>query len=132
MKIIAAILLALSFSASAESAYLYTEVSQPGETMDAFVVRIAPRAYNVTEKTNSEVCGNLKVNESGLIQIDIYTDRKPFSCSIEEGDHSFHTHTKLGGPRWSSADYKSPGYMSWGNRVFHQEGSPKTRLVGRF
>jgi len=111
---------------------LYTEVSQPGETMDEFAIRIAPRAMAETTQRDAEVCVSIETHPDGLMRIAVQTDGKPLSCTVPAGGQTFHTHTRLGGPRWSSADYKAPGYLAWDQRVFHQQGPRQTRMVGRF
>lgn len=37
--------------------HVFTETSQPGETMDAFVLRIAPKLAEYTAETGFEACG---------------------------------------------------------------------------
>lgn len=131
MKIIAAILLALSFSASAESTYLYTEVSQPGETMDAFVVRISPRANAHTKATGHEVCGAIR-DYGDFLKIEISSSGRNDECELP-GDTKvyFHTHPINQGMGFSAGDYVRPGYLSTLAGIKFQDGKVKRpRKVG--
>jgi hypothetical protein len=140
MKIIPAILLALSFSASAESTYLYTEVSQPGETMDAFVVRIAPRAISVTREMRVEICGSLASSEFSH-SIRMVTSHTRSHCNLLLSDtesaynpsgRTFHTHTDDEDSHrgFSPQDFNRPnGYVAYGKVVRYQEGKTKDRLI---
>lgn len=135
MKIIAAILLALSFSASAESTYLYTEVSQPGETMDAFVVRIAPKAVEYTLKNSVEVCGMIETDGSSFT-MKIGSDQKNNSCTIsvpvKSSGVTFHTHPSRNAFKFHDQDFNVKGYLGTARGVRYQEGKGTERFVGRF
>ena len=131
MKIIAAILLALSFSASAETTYLYTEVSQPGETMDSFVVRISPRAYSTSWIKAKEVCGAIE-STGGQFSIDIHQGTYAKCDFINpEGSIGFHTHPvqRKEPLRFSKADIKVGGYLAGRNEVMHSDGKGSIRRV---
>lgn len=131
MKIIAAIFLALSFSASAESTYLYTEVSQPGETMDAFVVRISARANAHTKATGHEVCGAIRTDGDSL-KVEMTSSGRNDECELP-GDTEvyFHTHPINQGMGFSAGDYVRPGYLSTVAGVKFQDGKVKRpRKVG--
>lgn len=125
MKIITAILLCLSFSASAESTYLYTEVSQPGETMDDFVVRISPRANAHTKATGHEVCGAIRT-DAGALKIEMASSGRNDECQLP-GDTKvyFHTHPINQGMGFSSGDYVLPGYLSTLAGIKFQDGKIK-------
>lgn len=135
MKIIAAILLALSFSASADSTYLYTEVSQPGEAMDAFVVRVAPRAVEYTLKNSVEVCGMIELDASE-IKLKIVSDHQNNSCTIPVPENSvgitFHTHPSRNAFKFHNQDFNVKGYLGTARGVRYQEGKGTERFVGRF
>lgn len=128
MKIIAAILLALSFSASAESTYLYTEISQPGETMDAFVVRISARALKETVKQASEICGEVEEFDGGY-RVVMATSGKAFSCDLPNtGRPYFHTHPHSSIGTFSHADKKYEGYLAAKGRVYYTNGRNERRI----
>lgn len=125
MKIIAAILLALSFSASAESTYLYTEVSQPGETMDEFVVRIASRANEYTKVKGHEVCGAIRINGDSL-KIEMTSSGRNDECELPADTKVyFHTHPINQGMGFSASDYVLPGYLSTLAGIKYQDGKVK-------
>lgn len=125
MKIIAAILLALSFSASAESTYLYTEVSQPGETMDEFVVRIAPKANEYTKASGHEVCAAIRTDD-GRYRIEMATSGRNDECVLPGDTEIYlHTHPINQGMGFSAGDYVLPGYLSTQAGVKFQDGKIK-------
>jgi len=130
MKIIYAILLAISFSASAETTYLYTEVSQPGETMDAFVLRSAYKLSKETDRLNAEVCGVIQHNGESVTMV-VNTDRLLTGCTIKSGDFiSVHTHPRMATNQFSASDLETEGYLIHGRAVYHQDGVGSERLVG--
>lgn len=130
MKIIAAILLALSFSASAESTYLYTEVSQPGETMDAFVVRIARKAEIEGKKANAEVCGAIS-EQDGRYKVSMQTKGNNIQCTVTHSasDYLIHTHLDYMGSRFSPADYSHKGFMVRNGVVCFNDGSAGSEKI---
>lgn len=131
MKIITAILLALSFSASSESTYLYMEVSQSGETMDEFVVRISARANEHTKATGHEVCGAIR-DDGDFLKIEMTSSGRNDECELP-GDTKvyFHTHPINQGMGFSAGDYVRPGYLSTLAGIKFQDGKVKRpRKVG--
>ena len=124
-KLIAISALALSFSASAESVYLYTETSLPGETMDEFVVRITPRANSHTKASGHEVCGAIRESDSSY-SLDITTSNKNHECELP-GDTQvyFHTHPINQGLGFSAGDYIRPGYLATPIAIKFQDGKIK-------
>lgn len=125
MKIIAAILIALSFSASAEPSYLYAEVSEPGETMDAFVVRISARANDYTKATGHEACGAIRINGDSL-KIEMTSSGRNDECELPgDTDVYFHTHPINQGVGFSAGDYVLPGYLSTLSGIKFQDGKVK-------
>lgn len=125
VKIIGLILFAIAFSAQAESTYLYTEVSQPGETMDAFVLRISDKANFHTKASGHEVCGPIRT-ENGRYRIEMATSGRNDECELP-GDTEvyFHTHPINQGIGFSGGDYVRPGYLSTLAGVKFQDGKVK-------
>lgn len=125
VKIIGLTLFAMAFSAQAESTYLYTEVSQPGETMDAFVLRISDKANSHTKASGHEVCGPIRQTESGY-SLEISTSSRNDECELP-GDTQvyFHTHPINQGMGFSGGDYVRPGYLSTLAGVKFQDGKVK-------
>lgn len=125
MKIIATILLSASFYASAGSTYLYTEVSVAGESMDAFVLRIADRANQHTSASGHEVCGAIRTEDS-IHRIEMITSRRNDECWLPiDTEVYFHTHPINQGMNFSSGDYVLPGYLSTLAGVKFQDGKVK-------
>lgn len=125
MKIIAAILLAISFSASAESTYLYTEVSYPGETMDAFVVRISPKANAYTKSSSHEVCAAIR-EDGGIYTAKVETSGRNDECALPSDTEVYlHTHPINQGMGFSAGDYVRPGYLITQVGVKFQDGNVK-------
>lgn len=124
-KALIAILLAISFSASAHSDYLYTEISIPGETMDDFVLRISNRANEYTKQTGYEVCGSI-ITEDERYRIEMMTSSRNDECELP-GDTKiyFHTHPINQGMNFSHGDYVLPGYLSTLSGVKFQDGKVK-------
>lgn len=108
--IMLAVLLAL---ASSDPQPLYVETSHPGETLDQFAHRIAPRARAQTMELESEICGSFqKAGEQ--YRIAFSTNHNVWGCNIDfvnEGEwvatrFTMHTHTAKGGHGFSATDNK--------------------------
>ncbi|WP_434990028.1 hypothetical protein [Xanthomonas melonis] len=92
---------------------LSVELSQPGETLDAFILRIAPKLNQFTAELGAEVCGTIRT-EYGRHAVDIRTYHDPYSCFVErDGLPYVHTHPSLLKECWtfSLEDWKRPGYL---------------------
>ncbi|MFB9112108.1 hypothetical protein QSH39_014635 [Xanthomonas arboricola pv. corylina] len=59
---------------------LYQETSASGETLDAFIVRIAPRARAASVSTRAIVCG--EILGSGPYTLALKTDGYPDDCRV--------------------------------------------------
>ena len=133
MKYLVAALMIASAGPAGASEYLYTEVSNPGETMDAFVTRIAPKALEHTWKHNAEVCGPIRQTEQGY-EVRISTDGRRDECSLPGDTVVYvHTHPRGIGFGFSPSDYVRPGYLITERAVKYQnylgERSKRPRLV---
>ena len=138
--IILTLLLILSAPLAAEPQFVSTYSSEPGETLDAFALRIAPNALyrSMALDVSGEICGEFRNSDGGYV-IEMYTIRHPTACSYDrKRDHdytglTFHTHVWFGGkptsPRFSQEDYDHPGYMAQGNVVMFQNGRGTARRV---
>ncbi|MCC8670478.1 hypothetical protein LN461_14160 [Xanthomonas arboricola] len=92
---------------------LSVELSQPGETMDAFILRIAPRLNKFTADLRAEVCGTIRT-EQGRHAVVIRTYHDRYSCFVErDGLPYVHTHPSLLKDCWtfSLEDWKRRGYL---------------------
>ncbi|PPU28724.1 hypothetical protein [Xanthomonas arboricola] len=83
----AAALLGVVLSAAAgepnqfgHAAQLYQETSATGETLDAFVTRIAPRARSASINERAVVCG--EIQGSGPYTLALKTDGYPDDCRV--------------------------------------------------
>lgn len=130
-KIIALILMLMPLCAKAESTYLYTETSVTGETMDAFVLRIAPKAYSQSWVKAKELCGAIE-SSNGVMSVDFYQGTNN-SCEfvMPEGSISIHTHpVAYKEPlKFSKADLRVGGYLVGRNKVMHADGRGLVRSV---
>ncbi|MEN5285740.1 hypothetical protein ABE494_07290 [Stenotrophomonas lactitubi] len=141
---IAALAVAVAGPALADSTqdptHLYDEVSTHGETMDAFVARISPKAIEVTEERRVSICG--VIGQSGdRFGIRLGTSNTWKKCDIDLANTvagftstgiTFHTTTSDEGSQrgFSSENFKRPGgYVAFGNVVRYQEGCTKDRIV---
>ncbi|HEL4296726.1 TPA: hypothetical protein UM674_000655 [Stenotrophomonas maltophilia] len=126
--ILAAALLAIS-----------VHTSNPGESMDAFIVRIAPVAVAEAKARRAMVCGVIGQSDSSY-SLRLKTDGEPLNCEIVMDDlesgavssgQTFHTHKSdpFGPARFSYDDYAAPGYLAQDNTVMHQRGRGTARIV---
>lgn len=138
-KIIAAILVLLSFPSFAAPKYLYTEESRQGETMDSFVVRVAKKAATRTKlQFNTEICGEIEEKENNY-SLDFYTTVSDYSCDYIKVSGRRYTgqtvHTHPRGPGYSTSGFSEHDYNFFGylilNPVYvvHQAGKGTERIV---
>ncbi|HDS1228751.1 TPA: hypothetical protein QEF71_002932 [Stenotrophomonas maltophilia] len=131
----------LAFAEAAKaSTFLYEEVSAPGESMDAFIARISPKAIEVTDTRRVSICGAIGQAE-GRFSIRLVTSNTWKSCDIDLSDTvtgyastgvTFHTTTSDEGSQrgFSAENFKRPrGYVAFGKHVRYQEGRTKDRLI---
>jgi len=132
MKALALIaLLAASPLYAGSSSVIYTEESQPGELMDDFVVRIAPRMANRTKITGYEFCGVIETN-SERMRIEVYTSRSSTECrlhNVSTDAITVHTHPIHMALYFGEGDYQTSGYLIRGRTVLHQKGQGTERVV---
>jgi len=123
MKTLIAIAAAvIPFCASANSLYLYSESSLPGETMDSFVVRISPRANEYTKKSGHEVCAAIRNNGSGY-SVEVTTSSRNDECMLPADTEVYlHTHPINQGMGFSRGDYVRPGYLITEVGIKYQDG----------
>lgn len=92
--------------------HLFTEVGEPGESMDAFVVRVAPRLRDWTAAEGYEACGVLATNgESFGVIVGTnhgHTVCVNFHAKVPEGmtvtGQTVHSHTTAPRYRLTAAD----------------------------
>lgn len=112
--------------------HVTTYTSQPGETLDAFAVRIAPNAMR--HSSSGEICGEFR-KSNDTYTIDMFTIGKLRECAyarvgaIGYTGLTFHTHPKSPA-RFTPADYDAhPGYMTTGQVVMFQSGRGTAKRV---
>jgi hypothetical protein len=143
-----ALLTALSLAAcqvhAAEPRLVAEYTALPGESMDAFALRISPAAQELSYAQSNEVCGEFRW-ENDRFAIALYSIDRLKSCAYVSRSTgtgvSYHTHIFIGianfhregellrNPRFSNEDYSHPGYLSSGRLVMHQAGPGTDRRV---
>lgn len=127
------ILAALLLSASANAETLIADyTAQPGETQDAFVLRLAPELRKHTAELGAEVCGALG-QDQGVYTLRLKTDGDAWECKVHESVGDFtgyivHTHTAKGNPGWANADLGHAGYLVTPRRVLWQNANKMKTL----
>lgn len=107
---------------------LYQERSIPGESMDDFVLRVAPRAVSYTNRTSHQVCGAIVKTTDGLLQIDMHTTGNGYRCEVpSETDVYFVTHVWSRGT-FSRSEREIPGYMATRNTLYFQSGGNERKV----
>lgn len=125
VKMIALMLMLMPLCAKAESRYLYTETSVAGETMDAFVLRIAPKANAYTKASGHEVCAAIREVE-GVYSAEVGTSGRNDECWLPGDTEVYlHTHPINQGMGFSAGDYVRPGYLITQAGVKYQDGVNK-------
>lgn len=159
MKYILVLLLLCCGAASASEQIAFYEAA-PNESLDDFIVRIAPDAVKRGNDLTAEVCGSVEQNENGYSMI-LGTSNSQLFCNIPSLwltspiGVSFHTHPKRQrdgtmmltrstrsqmatervivklGYGFSDGDYTDgKGYLAEGTKVFYQEGRGTSRQLG--
>lgn len=134
MKTIALIVLMLA-SSGLSAAQLYTENSKQGESVDDFMVRVAPRAVAYTLVHNVEVCGMIYKTDN-TYAISIGTENSNNACSMPVPAGSigltFHTHPSPIAFKFHDKDFSVPGYLGTVCGVRFQNGVGTEKFVGRY
>lgn len=106
---------------------LYQEQSSPGESMDAFVVRIAPRAVEVSKSARATVCG--QVVGSGPYLIKVKTDGFLSTCDLPGTALPYvlvnGTAVDMRENHFSHVNWQRAGYLVTPWSVKHQDGLKK-------
>lgn len=112
---------------------LYSEESAPGEGMDDFVVRIAPRALSASMTARATVCGQVQPAEDRYT-LQIKTDGYVSECPLISSPHPYvlvnGTATSASEDHFSQRNWQRPGYLVTPWSVKHQDGvNKRPRLV---
>lgn len=110
-------------------------VSQPGQTMDSFVMSIRKDLAKASRDAGGvEVCGGI-AEVDGRYVVELVPGER-FQCEFTPPagytGTSVHTHPKEAAEGFSSGDYEAgPGYMVTRGFVYHQHGTGTARRVLR-
>ncbi len=114
---------------------LYQEQSNPGESLDAFVVRIAPRAVQASKEARAAVCGQLE--GSGPYLLKVKTDGYTSACDLPKSALPYvlvnGTAVDKRENHFSQVNWQRAGYLVTPWSVKHQDGQQKRpRKVSNF
>ncbi|KOQ76406.1 hypothetical protein ABW45_11625 [Stenotrophomonas maltophilia] len=112
---------------------LHQEASIAGESLDAFVVRIAPRALEASQTARATVCGQVEEN-AGQYTVQLKTDGYVSDCALPKTDRPYllvnGTATDARENHFSQVNWQRPGYLITPWSVKYQDGANKrTRIV---
>ncbi len=80
--------------------HLFTETLRAGESMDAFVLRLAPKLNQLTAELRAEVSGIIRT-VAGRHAVDARTYHDRYSCLAERDRLPYvHTHPNIGKGGW--------------------------------
>ncbi|WP_367345754.1 hypothetical protein [Stenotrophomonas bentonitica] len=106
---------------------LYQEQSTAGESLDAFVVRIAPRAVQASKTARATVCGQL--NGTGPYTVTIKTDGFLSTCDLPESALPYvlinGTAVDVRENTFSQVNWQRAGYLVTPWSVKYQDGRQK-------
>ncbi len=106
---------------------LYEEKSMPGESLDAFVLRIAPRAVLASQAARATVCGQL--DGTGPYAVKVKTDGFISTCDLPRTKLPYvlvnGTAVDARENHFSQVNWKRPGYLITPWSVKHQDGVNK-------
>ncbi|HHA2975135.1 TPA: hypothetical protein ACOFD8_002501 [Stenotrophomonas maltophilia] len=115
-------------SSSPNPTFLYEEVSAPGESMDAFTLRIAPRALKHTNKSGHQVCGAIESPQNGQFRIKISTIRSGTSCQVPSSAAVYFTTHTWSNETFSQGEREIPGYLAVKNSLYYQNGMQERKV----
>ena len=128
-SIVAALVLVIALF-YAQPARAATYEAKPGETADAFVLRIARSVEMEGVRLNAEVCGAIKTRD-GVHVLETGSKGDNIQCTVTHnaGELLVHTHLPYMGTRFSPADYTHAGYMIRNGRVCFNDGERGTEAI---
>ncbi|MCE4311015.1 hypothetical protein LYZ90_09150 [Xanthomonas hortorum pv. vitians] len=114
---------------------LYQETSTAGETLDAFVTRIAPRARAASVNARAVACG--KIQGSGPYTLSLKTDGRQDWCEVPKTPAPYVLVNGIAKDAREdhipSIYYRRPGYLitPWSIKFQDRAGVRKVSAVGR-
>jgi len=131
MKHVLVFVVGCVFSGPIAAQELFSAVSLPAETQDAFVVRIAPRMYAYTQKSGHEVCGALRF-DGHQYSITVESSGRNDECALPGDTQMYvHTHPINQGFHFSKDDYVLPGYLIAQHVIKFQNGRRVVKIAKR-
>lgn len=114
---------------------LYQEQSTAGESLDSFVVRIAPRAVQASKEARATVCGQVEGNGPYLVKVK--TDGYTSTCDLPKTELPYvlvnGTAVDKRENHFSQVNWQRAGYLVTPWSVKHQDGvSKRPRNVSSF
>ncbi len=114
---------------------LYQEQSNAGESLDSFVVRIAPRAVQASKAARATVCGQVEGNGPYLVKVK--TDGYTSTCDLPKTELPYvlvnGTAVDKRENHFSQVNWQRAGYLVTPWSVKHQDGvSKRPRNVSSF
>ncbi|WP_422507107.1 hypothetical protein [Stenotrophomonas sp. GZD-301] len=107
---------------------LHREASADGEHLDAFVVRIAPRAIEASKAARATICGQV-VESNGRFTIQMKTDGYFSECTLSQGASPYvlvnGTANDARENHFSQVNWQRAGYLVTPWSVKYQDGTSK-------
>lgn len=97
--------------------YLFTEVSEKGETLPVFLRRVGRVLHNYTKANGNEACGPI-ASDGSRYSVRLHTDGVPQGCALRAGDvlegftftgETIHSHP------WQKLLVMTPKARAWSN-----------------
>ncbi|KAA3597408.1 hypothetical protein JY452_03090 [Stenotrophomonas maltophilia] len=113
---------------------LHRESSVAGESLDDFVVRIAPHALESSKTARATVCGQIEQN-AGIFSVQLKTDGYVSDCGLPKTGKPYvlvnGTATDVRENHFSEVNWQRPGYLVTPWSVKYQDGASKRPRVVR-
>lgn len=113
---------------------LHQESSTQGESLDAFVVRIAPQALEASRTARATVCGQIE-EDAGRFTVQLKTDGYVSDCGLPKTARPYvlvnGTATEARENHFSQVNWQRPGYLVTPWSVKYQDGASKRPRVVR-
>lgn len=113
---------------------LHRESSVAGESLDDFVVRIAPQALESSKTARATVCGQVE-QDAGIFSVRLKTDGYVSDCAMPKTGKPYllvnGTATDARENHFSQVNWQRPGYLITPWSVKYQDGASKRARIVR-
>ncbi|MET3149165.1 UNVERIFIED_ORG: hypothetical protein ABIC77_000359 [Stenotrophomonas geniculata] len=113
---------------------LHQEASAAGESLDAFVVRIAKQALEASKAARATVCGQIE-EDAGVFTVQLKTDGYVSDCGLPKSAQPYllvnGTATDARENHFSQVNWQRPGYLITPRSVKYQDGANKRPRIVR-